>query len=54
MLNMEMKRLEDVGGADSAVREHMGKDKVQTLMPEEVVLVCDAMGRSAGGQGERT
>jgi hypothetical protein len=51
---MEMKRLDDVGGAEVAVRVHMGKYKVQTGMREEVVQACDATGLSAGGQDERT
>jgi hypothetical protein len=53
MLNMEVKRLEEVEGAEVAIHEHLRKHKVQALIPEEVVLACDATGLSASGRGER-
>jgi hypothetical protein len=53
MLNMEMKMIGHVEGAEVAVREHMGKHDVQTLMPKGVVLTCDATGLSARGHGDR-
>jgi regulator of replication initiation timing len=52
ILDLEMKRLSDVGEAERAVRDHMRKHNVQTVMPEEVVLACDATGLSASCQGE--